>query len=130
ALFRLADALGEPPPLTELPPGCPLVEELQARGSLCPHRPGGNGSADLRPAPRQLQLLGGEVAQALVHEGRMLALLVLGPRQAGPYADEDLELLSAFAQVTVLALVSGEGGRTIEALNRELQAKVEKIAEQ
>ena len=32
--------------------------------------------------------------------------------------------------MTVLALVSAEGHRTIEALNRELQAKVEKIAEQ
>jgi transcriptional regulator with GAF, ATPase, and Fis domain len=32
--------------------------------------------------------------------------------------------------VTVLALVGAEGHRTIDALNRELQAKVEKIAEQ
>ena len=32
--------------------------------------------------------------------------------------------------MTVLALVSAEGHRTIEALNRELQTKVEKIAEQ
>src|SRR5262249_19651183 len=43
---------------------------------------------------------------------------------------EDLNLLTAFAQITALALVSAEGHRTIEALNRDLHAKVEKIAEQ
>ena len=32
--------------------------------------------------------------------------------------------------MTVLALVSAEGHRNIETLNRELQTKVEKIAEQ
>ncbi len=129
ALFRLADALGAPPPLAELPPGCPLVESLRVDGVVrCPAAPRENGHP--AAAVRQLQLLGGEVAHALAHEGRLLALLVLGPRAEGPYTPEDVNLLSAFAQVTALALVSGEGGRTIEGLNRELQAKVEKIAEQ
>src|SRR5205814_4488096 len=74
--------------------------------------------------------LGGEVAFALTHEGQMLALLVLGRRGVDAFGSEELNLLSAFAQVTVLALVSGEGGRTIAALNRDLQEKVQKIAEQ
>jgi transcriptional regulator with GAF, ATPase, and Fis domain len=133
ALYRLAAVLGDPPRLPVLPPGQPLVEELRSHGNLSPHpsHANGNGAAhDTLPALRQLRSLGGEVAFALVHEERMLALLVLGPKSGGPYMSEDLNLLSAFAQVTVLALVSGEGGRTIEALNRELQAKVEKIAEQ
>src|SRR5262249_20107446 len=77
-----------------------------------------------------LRFVGGEAAIALVHEGRLLGLLVLGPRDAGLYAPEDLNLLTAFAQISVLALVSAEGHRTIDALNRDLQAKVEKIAEQ
>jgi transcriptional regulator with GAF, ATPase, and Fis domain len=38
--------------------------------------------------------------------------------------------LAAFAQITVLALEGAEGHRTIEQLNRELQAKLEKISEQ
>ena len=135
-LFRVTDTVGPAPPLNELPPGCPLVEELLAHGSLSVRPPPGNGTpAEPKAALRQLQFLGGEVALALTHEGRMLALLVLGPRSArdlagGPFTGEDLNVLSAFAQITVLALVSGEGGRTIEALNRELQTKVEKIAEQ
>jgi transcriptional regulator with GAF, ATPase, and Fis domain len=49
---------------------------------------------------------------------------------SGGYTAEDLHLLTAFAQMTVLALVSAEGHRKIETLNRELQTKVEKIAEQ
>jgi transcriptional regulator with GAF, ATPase, and Fis domain len=125
-LYGLADHLGPAPALSELSPGCPLIEALPGCGTVL-----------IRPRPqpedaaqRQLRFLGGEVAHALVHEGQMLALLVLGPRDAGPYTPDDLNLVEAFAQVTVLALVSAEGHRTIEALNRDLQAKVEKIAEQ
>src|SRR5262249_57281918 len=43
-LFRLADHVGEPPPLAELPPGCPLLEELQAHGSLGVRPAHANGS--------------------------------------------------------------------------------------
>src|SRR5262249_13406300 len=39
-------------------------------------------------------------------------------------------LLATFAQLTALALESADGHRTIEALNRDLQTKVEKISEQ
>jgi DNA-binding NtrC family response regulator len=125
-LYRLADHLGEAPPLTELSPGCPLIEALPARGTVQTRpRPAAEDAAQ-----RQLRFLGGEAAHALLHEGQLLALLVLGPRGAGPYTPDDLNLVEAFAQITGLALVSAEGHRTIEALNRDLQAKVEKIAEQ
>jgi transcriptional regulator with GAF, ATPase, and Fis domain len=126
-LYQLADHLGDAPPLTELSSGCPLVEAL-ADGDVVTARTKANVAPS--PAQRQLRLLGGEVAQALAHEGRLLALLVLGAREGGPYRPEDLNLLSAFGQITVLALGSAAGHRTIEQLNRELQAKVEKISEQ
>jgi transcriptional regulator with GAF, ATPase, and Fis domain len=124
-LYRLADNLGPEPPLVELPPGCPLIEAMVQRGAVMAAI---RGPADA--AQRQLQFLGGGAAQALVHEGELLGLLVLGPRESSPYTPEDYNLLAAFAQVTVLALVSAEGHRTIEALNCDLQEKVEKIAEQ
>jgi transcriptional regulator with GAF, ATPase, and Fis domain len=124
-LFQLADCLDEPPALVELSSGCPLVEGLQ-QGSVLVLSP---RSLAPTPAQRQLQLLGGDVAQALQHEGQMLGLLLLGRKETG-YSREDINLLTAFAQLTVLALVSAEEHRTIEALNRDLQAKVEKIAEQ
>jgi transcriptional regulator with GAF, ATPase, and Fis domain len=127
-LYRLAHALDAAPPLTELSSGCPLVEALLAHGPPLLSHPNGLGGDD--PARRQLRLLGGEMAHALTHEGQLLALLVLGPKAVGSYGPEDLNLLTAFAQITALALVSAEGHRTIDALNRDLHAKVEKIAEQ
>jgi transcriptional regulator with GAF, ATPase, and Fis domain len=125
-LYRLADALGGDPPLLELPPGCPLVEALAHRGPLLA-RP---RTTPPDPAQRQLQYLDAEVAHALTHEGELLGILVLGPKELAAYSPEDFNLLAAFAQLTVLALVSAEGHRTIEGLNKELKAKVEKIAEQ
>jgi transcriptional regulator with GAF, ATPase, and Fis domain len=134
-IYRLSDTLGPAPALAELPPGCPLVEALDRRGvvSLSPasrslRLPPGPPVGDL--AGRQLRFLGGELAHTLLHEGRMLGMLVLGPRDGAPYTPEEFNLLAAFTQVGVLALVSAEGHRTIEALNRDLKSKVEKIAEQ
>jgi transcriptional regulator with GAF, ATPase, and Fis domain len=125
-LYSLAYALGPTPPLAELACGCPLVEGLRESGVL-PDAPRHGPPPSVH---RQLQLLGGETAQGLLHEGQLLGLMVLGPREAGPYAPEDHNLLAAFAQITALALVSAEGRRTINALNRELQTKLEKVAEQ
>jgi transcriptional regulator with GAF, ATPase, and Fis domain len=125
-LYRLADSLGAVPPLTELASGCPLVDALQERSVLVLR--GTPGGADA--AKGQLRFLGGEVSQALTHEGHLLALLVLGVKDAGPYKAEDLNLLAAFAQLTALALENAERHRTIETLNRDLQTKVEKISEQ
>jgi transcriptional regulator with GAF, ATPase, and Fis domain len=126
-LYRLAGSLGPPPPLTELSSGCPLIESLRARGVLVARFAPGIVN---EPAQRQLRLLGGEVAHALAHEGHLLALLVLGPKEPGPYGPDDLNLLAAFAQLTALALDSAQGHHTIETLNRDLQTKVEKISEQ
>ncbi len=125
-LFVLADTLGAAPPLSELSSGCPLVEAVQGNVVLTARET--RLAAD--PPRRQLRFLGGAVAQPLVHEGQMRAILLLGAKEGGDYTPEDLNLLTAFAQVTVLALVGAEGHRTIETLNRDLQAKVEKIAEQ
>lgn len=130
-LYQLTASWGAAPALSELSPGCPLIEGLLERGAL-QVRPTRHGAiaGEVSPTLRQLAFLGGELAQPLIHEGRLLALLILGPKKEGNYTEEDLNLLAAFAQVTALALLSSEGGRTIEGLHRELQAKVEKIAEQ
>jgi transcriptional regulator with GAF, ATPase, and Fis domain len=111
----------------ELALGCPLIEAIAARGTVLTS-PIRGIPAD--PVQRQLRFLGGEVAHALTHEGQLLALLILGPKALGQYGSEDLNLLAAFSQLTALALKSAERHRTIEGLNRDLQAKVEKISEQ
>jgi transcriptional regulator with GAF, ATPase, and Fis domain len=135
-LYRLSEAVGLDPALAELSSGCPLVETLVRYPLSAIHHPP-NSTAD--SGQRQLHFLGGTIAQALVHEGQLLGILILGapgePRgltaeTTGGYTAEDLHLLTAFVQMTVLALVSAEGHRKIDVLNRELQTKIEKIAEQ
>ena len=124
SLYRLACHTGATPPLGELSSGCPLVESLRAQGTQLLD-PVGHG-----PASRQLAFLHGAMAQSLTHENRLLGFLVLAPRIDGPYTVEDVQVLSAFARLSVLALVSAEGHRQIDLLNRDLKTKVEKIAEQ
>ncbi len=134
-LYLLTETLGTAPALAELSSGCPLVETLFTQSLMAlPTQ-----SPPISPAQRQLHFLGGTIAQGLLHEGQLLGILLLGgptePRglateMSGGYTAEDLHLLTAFAQMTVLALVSAEGHRKIDTLNRELQTKVEKIAEQ
>ncbi|MCI0458836.1 MAG: sigma 54-interacting transcriptional regulator [Gemmataceae bacterium] len=125
--YRLAGALGEPTPPAELDPAGLLLEALRARGTVTiPPWPG----LPLDEAQQRLAVLGGALAHGLAHDGRILAVLVLGPKDRGPYQPEDLNLLAAFAQITVPALESAQGHQTIEVLNRDLRAKVEKIAEQ
>src|SRR5262249_53603334 len=126
-LYRLAGSLGPSPPLDELSSGCPLIEALEKGGALLGRpRPG----LPLTPAQRQLHFLGGALAHALAPAGRVRALLIPAPKESGFYGVEGLNLLAAFGQITALALESTAGHRTIEVLNRDLQAKVEKISEQ
>ncbi len=126
-LLRLSSFVGPPPPLEELLPGFPLVEALQGGTALLPAER--YVTQPPSSAQRQLQFLGGAIAQPLAHDGRLLAVLILGPKDT-PYRADDCHLLASFAQLTVLALESAAGHRTIDQLNRELQAKVDKIGEQ
>ncbi len=124
--FRAVAHLGEPPASLDLTGDAPLIEALQnGLGLEClTHNEGA-----LTAAQRQLRQLGGEVAQPLVGEGRLIAVLVLGAKDT-PFRAEDWNLLSAFAQITVVALDSAAQHQAIEHLNQDLQAKVDKIAEQ
>ena len=124
--FRLAAHLGEQPVLIDLPTDAPLIEAMRrGLGLECPYLAEGAGT----PAQKQMRALGGDVAQPLLSEGELLAVLVLGDKET-PFRAEDWSLLSAFAQITVVALESAAKHRAIEGLNQDLQAKVEKIAEQ
>lgn len=123
-LFGLAGALGTPPALTELAHGCPLVDALQRQSLLT--LPSRRDHA----ACEQLEAVGGEIAVALSHEGKLLGFLVLGPKASGFYGPEDFNLLAALAPIAALALQSAAGRRAIHVLNRDLQEKVEKISEQ
>jgi transcriptional regulator with GAF, ATPase, and Fis domain len=125
--FEQAGSVGGMPGGQVLKPGDPLVEALQVQGTVAVW-PGPAPAAT--PAQRQVQALGGELAHALTHEGRLLAVLLLGPKERMPFLPDDLTFLDALAQVTVLALENAQGHQTIDELSRELQDKVEKISEQ
>jgi len=126
AVYALVASEGPPPPATEVAATCPLVAALPGQPCL----PAGP-RLPTDPAVQRVQALGGELALGLVHEGQLLGFLVLGPRGGGgAYSADDLAILTAFGRLAALSLVGAEGHRTIEALNVELQTKVEKIAEQ
>ena len=126
--FRLAGWVGPAPAQMELPKHGPLIDELKHDSVVMATQRVGS---EITPAQEQLKALGGEVANALLQEDNLLAFLILGPKPTGAvYRTEDMNLLTSFSQMTTLALGSAEGHKTIELLNRELQTKVEKIAEQ
>jgi transcriptional regulator with GAF, ATPase, and Fis domain len=123
--YQLAASIGLPPP-AELAATTPLLEAMKAGlGIECPIAMEGNRTS----AQQQIHDLGGEIAQPLLSEGEVLAVLILGAKET-PYRAEDWSFLAAFAQITIVALESAAKHRTIEVLNQDLQAKVEKIAEQ
>jgi transcriptional regulator with GAF, ATPase, and Fis domain len=122
-LYRLTSAMGGEPPLVELAPGCPLVDELSRRTLV-------TLSLNRDAVSEQLENLGGEVALAIAHENRLHGFLILGPKTCGFYQAEDYNLLAALAPIGGLAVQSAAARRAIEFLNREVQLKVEKISEQ
>ena len=124
--FRLVASQAEAPTLQNLSAGAPLIEALQnGLGLECPAPTEGG----LTLAQKQLRQLGGEAAQPLMSEGALMAVMILGSKDT-PYRPEDWNLLSAFAQIAIVALESAAQHRTIEQLNQDLQTKVDKIAEQ
>jgi transcriptional regulator with GAF, ATPase, and Fis domain len=84
----------------------------------------------MHPVRQALADVRGDTVLALSHEHNLVGLLVLarGPgqtRRAG-----DAALLSSFAPIAASALAGAEVRQAVEALNRDLQSKVEKISEQ
>lgn len=70
------------------------------------------------------------VAQPLIHEGHILGVLYLHDPLEDALGREEKGQIQALAQVASLALASTRGHKLIDSLSREMQAKVDKIAEQ
>ncbi len=128
--YELVACLGPSPDEPRLPSDNPLVARLGRSSSIrVPHAMALAGSSD--PATDAMIAVGGEAAHALESEGALAGLVVLGPKRSGlPYEDEELAFLGALSSVATLALHSAGIQQTLESLNQELAAKVEKIAEQ
>jgi transcriptional regulator with GAF, ATPase, and Fis domain len=112
--------------LDTLPDDAPLVDAMKNGLGLAVSESAEGGQS---AAQKQLRALGGAVAQPLLSDGALLAILILGPKNT-PYRTADWNLLAAFAQITVVALESAANHRAIEHLNQDLKSKVDKIAEQ
>ncbi|HEY2154969.1 MAG TPA: sigma 54-interacting transcriptional regulator, partial [Isosphaeraceae bacterium] len=128
--YELVACLGPSPDEPRLGSENALVERLERSSSIrVPHAMALAGASD--PATDAMIALGGEAAHALESDGSLAGLLVLGPKRSGlPYEDEELAFLGALSSVATLALHSATIQQTLESLNGELRAKVEKIAEQ
>ncbi|HEV3165217.1 MAG TPA: sigma 54-interacting transcriptional regulator, partial [Isosphaeraceae bacterium] len=127
--YRLIGCIGPDPDERLLSDNNPLIKRLSQTPTMrLPHTVAVTASD---PAADAMIALGGEVANALIAQGALAGLLVLGPKRSGmPYEDEEIAFLGALASVATLALHSADVQQTLESLNREVRDKVEKIAEQ
>ncbi len=128
--FSLAASHGPTPDQRALLADNPLVVRLgEAPTVRLSHATALAGGADV--VSDALIALGGEAAAALVSNGELAGLLVLGPKRSGmPYEDEEMAFLGALSSVAGLVLHSADIQETLESLNHELRDKVDKIAEQ
>lgn len=125
--FKLADYLGNAPRLEVVYNDSVLAKLLLKGESVCLDLASMPGD----PAVRKiLNSLGGVTIVPLQHEEDLTGFLVLGQKGSGAFTIDDLNLLAAFSQITVLGLVSAEGHKKIDLLNNELKGKIVKIAEQ
>ena len=125
--FKLADYLGNAPRQDVIYNDSVLAKVLLKGESVCLDL----ASMPSDPAIRKvLNALGGVTIVPLQHEEDLTGFLVLGQKGLGAFTIDDLNLLAAFSQITVLGLVSAEGHKKIDLLNNELKGKVVKIAEQ
>lgn len=69
-----------------------------------------------------------ELAQPLVIDDHLIGFMLIGPRDSGLYSSSDLEFLSGLAEMTAMALAGATTQRTLERLNEDLRAKVDKLS--
>jgi transcriptional regulator with GAF, ATPase, and Fis domain len=124
--FRLVTHLGKEPSETALAGNSPLLMSLH-KVPMVRLRPGALVSES---SLLQLHNLRGELALPLRHENTLLAVLIIGHREEGTLDIGTLHLLTTFTQIVGMALHGAEGHAALEALNRELHDKVQKISEQ
>ena len=125
--FKLADYLGNAPRLDVVYNDSVLAKLLLKGESVCLDLASMPGDPAVR---KVLNSLGGVTIVPLQHEEDLTGFLVLGQKGSGAFTIDDLNLLAAFSQITVLGLVSAEGHKKIDLLNNELKGKIVKIAEQ
>lgn len=123
--YELAGTLGVGPVPPLLPEDSALVAGLRDkplfdRLALPP----------MHPVRKELAHARGDVAVGLMHEGQLIGLMTLARAPGRPAGPDDSRLIASFAPIAAMALAGAEVRQGVGDLNRELQAKVEKISEQ
>jgi transcriptional regulator with GAF, ATPase, and Fis domain len=103
----------------------PIIERLQVGGLL-------------QKAPRALiredadsfllRSVGADLAQPLIHDGKLIGLLLLGPRREGMYNSAELSFLTGVADLATIALHGAQSQQTLDKLNRDLRHRVERVS--
>ncbi|MFO0947563.1 MAG: sigma 54-interacting transcriptional regulator [Planctomycetota bacterium] len=77
-----------------------------------------------------LRKLDVELAQPFLLDGALFGFLLVGRKESGSYSAEELEFLTGIADLVTMALHSAETQQTLERLNEDLRAKVERVSRQ
>lgn len=130
-VMRLQASFGPDPESSRIERESPLVAYLGRHGILSLDDPAVPGDGDSAAAKDVMISQGAEIAVGLEASGRLAGFMLIGPKPSGlPYEPEESAFLRALGSVAGLGLHSVEMQTTLEAANRELRDKVEKIAEQ
>ncbi|MBI1325268.1 AAA family ATPase [bacterium] len=130
-IMRLQASFGPEPESGRIERESPLVAYLGRHGILSLDDPASPGDSDSAAAKDVMISQGAEIAVGLEASGRLAGFMLIGPKPSGlPYEPEESAFLRALGSVAGLGLHSVEMQTTLEAANRELRDKVEKIAEQ
>lgn len=79
-------------------------------------------------ASQTLRTIGAELAQPLLHDGKLLGVILLAPRREGMFNSAELAFLAGLADLATIALHSAQSQQTLEKLNSELRERVSRVS--
>jgi transcriptional regulator with GAF, ATPase, and Fis domain len=130
-VMRLQSSFGPEPETRKVDRESPIVTYLGRHGVLSLEDHALPGDQNTEAAKDVMISLGAEMAVGLEASGRLAGFMLIGPKPSGmAYEPEEIAFLRALGSVAGLGLHSVEMQTTLEAANRDLRDKVEKIAEQ
>lgn len=123
--FTLVDSLGSPPFPERIDSSHDLIERMK-EGELLQKAPRALIREDA--VSQFLRSVGAELAQPLIHDGKLLGFILLGAKQEGMYNSSEMGFLTGIADLATIALHGSQSQQTLEKLNRDLRQRVERVS--
>ena len=123
--FALADSIGSPPFPDRIDSNHALIERMK-EGDLLQKAPRALIREDV--VSQFLRSAGAELAQPLVHDGKLIGFLLLGAKQEGMYNSAEMSFLAGIADLATIALHGAQSQQTLDKLNRDLRHRVERVS--